>query len=588
MTVSSSGNSSLVEERRRAIERCIDWVETYGRQRMEEDGSHHDYPHVLKLDRIEFVTTTSSDSDKNAAPMVGLFAKESIRKGDTLVTIPEACVLSESHPLLMDLARVCIDSAMKAFRDNLTTQWKQKSNTRNPWNSFANEQSQGRVLCLDELRLALQLTLLVYAHRVKASIGGTLGDAATHFKSYLEALPPSYESLIFNWTDEEMELLKGTACHAVALRLRREVEENWEQSFASVLEEYLQQQLQPNDKVDSTLLKESYFHAICSIYSRMHSLDAANFASTTVTAETNTRTLCPLLDMLNGDKEYSPRCNVHVLHYPGIHVAVQATRDIAKGDEVIFSYGQISSQVFVTKFGFVPVASTTGKPLIDGLDVVHVVPPPKLVWEEGDERRWKSLTSDKNKVLERRHLTEFPPEDGTPFAFMGSPIDMAKVRGSESWRPVYLNNLHLYALFSLSNDDGAEVVVEPFEPGSIILDMIDYRLDQMPTIDDDLVSNASGNKKTAILCRMLEREILTMWRHAIAKQYECYGETSPTTGKKYLPLRGQKEGCAVCQTAFSGPLKSCTRCKAVFYCGRGCQKEDWKAGHKEACKPVSS
>ncbi|CAB9515161.1 expressed unknown protein [Seminavis robusta] len=584
MTASSSGTSSL-EERQRAIERCIDWVETYGRRRMEDDGSSQDHPHVLKLDRIQFITTTdaSTGTDKNATPMVGVFAKDSIRKGDTLVTIPEACVLSESHPLLKDLASVCIDPAMKVYRDNLTAQWKQTSNTRNPWNSFEKDQTQGRVFCQDELRLALQLTLLVYVHRVKASIGGTLGDAATHFKSYLEALPPSYESLIFHWTDEEMEILKGTACHAVSLRLRREVEDNWEQSFASVLLEYLQQK---QDKVDSTLLKESYLHAICSIYSRMHSLDSANFASSTVTAETNTRTLCPLVDMINGDKEYSPRCNAHVLQYPGIHVAVQATRDIAKGDEVLFSYGQISNQVFVTKFGFVPLTST-GKPLMDELDVVHVVPPPKLVWEKGDERRWKSLTSDKNKVLEWRHLTEFPPEDGTPFAFMRSTTDMAKVRGSESWRPVYLNNLHLYAMFSLSNDDGAEVVVEPWEPGSIILDMIDYRLEQMPTVTDDLAIASGTNIKTALLCRMLEREILSMWWHAIAKQYECYGETSPTTGKKYLPLRSQKEGCTVCQTAFSCPLKSCTRCKAVFYCGRGCQKEDWKAGHKEACQPVS-
>jgi len=35
---------------------------------------------------------------------------------------------------------------------------------------------------------------------------------------------------------------------------------------------------------------------------------------------------------------------------------------------------------------------------------------------------------------------------------------------------------------------------------------------------------------------------------------------------------------------FKGRFGCCTRCKAVYYCSRKCQKEDWKRGHKKECK----
>ena len=39
--------------------------------------------------------------------------------------------------------------------------------------------------------------------------------------------------------------------------------------------------------------------------------------------------------------------------------------------------------------------------------------------------------------------------------------------------------------------------------------------------------------------------------------------------------------CRICQA----PAKSlCSRCNLVRYCGRECQTEDWKKGHKEVCK----
>jgi MYND finger/SET domain len=331
----------------------------------------------------------------------------------------------------------------------------------------------------------------------------------------------------------------------------------------------------------------------------MHALEEGGVATDVgITAAENKITscaCCPLVDLLNGDRDESPRCNTHLMHFPGIHVALQATRDIEAGHELVFSYGQVSNKVLISKFGFLPLHQTVGGyPTINVLDVVHILPPPKSVWEEADPR-WNSLTNERDgKALERRHVVDICAEEGTPFALMGDAGSMARVRRSETWRPPYLNNIDLSAMLSLIDPDEEEgnLSVEPWEPGAIILDMIDCRLDQFATksMKEDVSflaqTQTTGNRKTALLYRIVEREILTMWRHAIAKHYDVYGETNSNGNTIYEPLLTQKDGCCVCQTALAWPLKSCTRCKSAHYCSKTCQNEDWKAGHKEACCPV--
>ena len=65
-------------------------------------------------------------------------------------------------------------------------------------------------------------------------------------------------------------------------------------------------------------------------------------------------------------------------------------------------------------------------------------------------------------------------------------------------------------------------------------------------------------------------------------------ESGDAEGTKWLKLleNEAQEYCANCDRhhmSFGQKLKCCTRCKAVWYCGRKCQLDHWKAGHKVDC-----
>lgn len=44
------------------------------------------------------------------------------------------------------------------------------------------------------------------------------------------------------------------------------------------------------------------------------------------------------------------------------------------------------------------------------------------------------------------------------------------------------------------------------------------------------------------------------------------------------------EGCHAWEEVAEPRFKKCAKCKIVYYCSGGCQKEDWKAFHKALCK----
>jgi len=81
-------------------------------------------------------------------------------------------------------------------------------------------------------------------------------------------------------------------------------------------------------------------------------------------------------------------------------------------------------------------------------------------------------------------------------------------------------------------------------------------------------------KLCKISCHIIYKKLIT---HLIREFEELDKKPNP---------RFQRHACQSCGQAESelGEFKRCGGCKSVYYCGRKCQVQDWKAGHKQKCK----
>lgn len=74
-------------------------------------------------------------------------------------------------------------------------------------------------------------------------------------------------------------------------------------------------------------------------------------------------------------------------------------------------------------------------------------------------------------------------------------------------------------------------------------------------------------------------------KSSCSKATKSQPETSESTANRDA-LEDHSHSCVKCNRS-NVPMSRCTRCKNVFYCGRDCQKADWKV-HKLNCSKTSS
>ena len=88
-------------------------------------------------------------------------------------------------------------------------------------------------------------------------------------------------------------------------------------------------------------------------------------------------------------------------------------------------------------------------------------------------------------------------------------------------------------------------------------------------------------------------EKIKAWRNSTQEKDESDETTCPSEiMKEFRAIRNATQArmskmdtCAYCG-ANDGRYKKCTGCKAVSYCSRNCQKNDWKSRHKKSCLSV--
>ena len=75
-------------------------------------------------------------------------------------------------------------------------------------------------------------------------------------------------------------------------------------------------------------------------------------------------------------------------------------------------------------------------------------------------------------------------------------------------------------------------------------------------------------------CHIIYKKLIT---HLIREFEELDKKPNPRFQRHTCQSCGQAEGEL-------GEFKRCGGCKSVYYCGKKCQAQDWKAGHKQKCK----
>lgn len=73
-------------------------------------------------------------------------------------------------------------------------------------------------------------------------------------------------------------------------------------------------------------------------------------------------------------------------------------------------------------------------------------------------------------------------------------------------------------------------------------------------------------------------------RDEIGKVYEAKGDCERAKEVRQVG----KRICAneACEALDYEKVQACTRCRCVYYCGKTCQKADWKSRHSALCRPA--
>ena len=152
------------------------------------------------------------------------------------------------------------------------------------------------------------------------------------------------------WSEAEV-----SGCRGHAARLIKGHRREAAKIFELVIEPALQAAHLPHFKPPHLSLRDAYYWALGLVTSRSHERVDGGLE------------ICPLLDLFNGAPE-GPTANVDVHRgmWPFIRgaefrndcnipcSAVSAKRDIAAGEPLLLSYGEVSSAAFLLKYGWVP------------------------------------------------------------------------------------------------------------------------------------------------------------------------------------------------------------------------------------------
>ena len=620
--MASNTTSNQISMRLNAIQNCIAWIEESF-----NDNQPIYYRDIIGFEASCLMANQNEDPDQHDSDgentMIGVFAKRDILVNETkvLMTLPRPAVLSCSKSSLRNenvpAVQSLLKNTMKRYDAFIDDAFERSGVKDHDFYRF----SYGRMLADSEVRLTFFLTLMLCfmdgdnnnnnptrTDETDMNIGSDLKDELERLTEkwtpYLNTWPRDFNSLPPFWSKAELENIRGTSFSRYIARLQKELVENWENVVGPFLAEtgiYKHTDVDQKDMSTSTSTSTSeesrmrrlpmfYQLAVGAVQSRTHgsleSQEGERDLLGRIDGGSMDAVLHPLLDLVNGERA-EEHVNVELEGNPDSNrLELRVVRDIKAGEELIISYADAIPMSYLQRFGFLPLREGLPDPNNGWLTLSL---PSHLVPDSEDRLRWEKL---KEQGFAKENISSQTHGAG-PFALLYDNGQMRRYRKSPIGVacPPQLDKLYTCATILLYNEKALhDIPQEPFlanyDPGKMMVQMIDYWLSQLATPsnehDFNLIESQSGNLRMGTYMRMLEREILVKWRHAVCIRHGCYdydGEFEETNVIHVPPMTSKC--CYICKATFY--VKKCTRCKVVYYCGVKCQKEHWRQGHKEVC-----
>ncbi|CAM9302151.1 unnamed protein product [Ascophyllum nodosum] len=174
----------------------------------------------------------------------------------------------------------------------------------------------------------LCLLLLYHKH--------VLGESSP-FKNHLDALPQEYHQTIF-YSDEELELLRGTSLHTVTVQWKSQVTTDFRELEHMVLPS--EGSSTARDILGDCFTKEKYMWALGTVWSRFVTVEREGRAL---------KAMAPVFDMFNHDPASS---TVHGYQETNHCLHLVTLQDWQAGSEVRLSYGTLPNSRLLLLHGF--------------------------------------------------------------------------------------------------------------------------------------------------------------------------------------------------------------------------------------------
>ena len=325
--------------------------------------------------------------------------------------------------------------------------------------------------------------------------------------------------------------------------------------------------------------------------------------------------IIPIVDLINGLPSFcSEKINVDISsscgEVDGIPTSIiYAVSDIAVGEELIISYGDIRASACLIRYAYCPMEVVNNSEA--SLDVVLLRVPTFL----GPPDKLRSQACGKSDLPTTQEDTDrdfflHAPDDLS--LYISSPVFQGETENIKAMRQFLMlcqllddEAVKRYIVTGrLAGDANVEKI------GQLLLLTLDHSLRVVTSLDkgsndEDCLSTKRNDLVAAHRVRICQRDTLARWRHAFCCRYKVLSEhtepkaifaeflSSADLQHRFCPdlpiPRGPQclsmsRGCHVCGRTIK--LKACSKCKIVKYCGRAHQIFDWKKmGHKQSCDP---